>query len=1483
MSFSPTSISNLSVWLDAADSNTITFDTGVDIEKWATKSSFGNADMEQPLPGEQPTYVSNVQNGLPAVRFTTAQWMESGGSITLSPAQTWFVSVRPLDSGNVFYMSHGIETGAFGYGSYLWGSNADFAALVRSGGSRGIQDVVSGGASPFTVGSWQIASFVVRNTSAVASNDIYWNINGTTRSTAFNATGSGVLSGSISRRLILNDLNYPSSNEVGEILIYDRALTTSEVAQVQNYLGFKWGLYDLMTPGILVNGVTPQIATTTSLNLYKYEPFSYIYSGVGGQTVVLVSATTLIRSLVNQVGNEVHFQTASGYSGSASTAESIVLQTSPAGTTYTINVSLSPGRFTAPVLTSITLNKNTSVVTTYGSAIVFTSPIAIAPPTITPALPFGLSFVPIDSKNYALTGTPVAVSPTTSYTVYGFGLANPSQVVTKVFTITVAGEVLTLSIDGTSNLPALTIGTPIPDRSITAVYPLSGPSNLYYTWSNLPDGTFFTDYLGNPKTSPFYPVDGNSTITLVGNPTLTAAQSFVAAGSSNRTVRVRATRVAPSALTADICLGFTFGPTVLFTSSSNIALYSGDTIDFGQAVITANTFFDPANTQMALIAAYTLPAGVGLSYTPGSSNAYLTGTPTVAGSNVYTFTADNSNGVTRDASINIVVSNDVVTFKASSPVNDVCYNFVISRPLTQGLTGYYPSNFLYSATAASTLTDISYSITNVPSGLTVSATSSGLTLTGIPNAVTSLTSSTITALSIHTGATATRTLKWAVLNDDISITSPTSTLTFFQNQAITPIQFAGTTLSERIITAWTSANLPAGLSLSTSGRLIGTPTGFTIGTSTFDVTASTGFVTESNPFTYQIIKDDVLIALVKDPTTASEQFSDVQIRVITYSGLTGTANVTALSPLQPSPATVSVSGNSLSGDFTQVDALLPQYRFRLAATVGGVVGTIEPFIVTATNPDTQRRFVLDVSSTTGIVTPPPTFVFPKGVLTLYSNAGSIYSFTGPSTVTCNSPSNWGVAFSTSNSVYGNIGDIAQSGNTVVLVNSSNLYRSADGGAQWSLVSDISTIPGIVGGYQNVPPFGIFTTAGPILTTVTSGGGSNWLALGVGFDSNVSGAARTILRTSTDDGLTWTDASLSPAFVENSTNSRLYYNQNRYFLAQSNTTSTTYRANASNLSVWTGASSGMPNFTGNIARAFEFSNSTVLAGGDGTPPLYKSSDNGTSWMPVAVGAATSVSDIRHRGGKWYLATDAGIYTSTDAMTFTLADATVARGIDFDGASFNAVYPATPPAAAILTIPYDTSMGVSPFSGATNMNTRETKRMMTRIIDNGPGFLQISSTTTPSTFVLPNKPAYTFLQYARVNIPVQITPTSNFVYYYAADLPRGLQLELDASGISADISGIPSQYSAGFTPFFIFAKDPIDAKLTTLAIDARVISPFVMKKQSGAAAYTAFLRQYVTVNGAQSSRDSVVLPTSNYGIGEFMRPGAPMVETDSNCPC
>jgi hypothetical protein len=68
------------------------------------------------------------------------------------------------------------------------------------------------------------------------------------------------------------------------------------------------------------------------------------------------------------------------------------------------------------------------------------------------------------------------------------------------------------------------------------------------------------------------------------------------------------------------------------------------------------------------------------------SLARLTGIPTVAGSTNHTIRATNFNGVTRDYSTPITISNDSVTF--SSPVGtDLCYSFILSRPVDLEKTG----------------------------------------------------------------------------------------------------------------------------------------------------------------------------------------------------------------------------------------------------------------------------------------------------------------------------------------------------------------------------------------------------------------------------------------------------------------------------------------------------------------------------------------------------------------------------------------------------------------------------------------------------------------------------------------------------------------------------------------------------------------------------------------------------------------------------
>lgn len=1290
--------------------------------------------------------------------------------------------------------------------------------------------------------------------------------------------------------------------------------------------------------GITQNGVP--IGTTSSLALFRYEPFSYTFTGDGGDTISLVSASTLVRALVTTSGSDIVFSS-SGYTGTVSTAENIVLLTS-SNVTYTVNISLSPGRFTSPVLSSFTLNKNTSVVTTYGSAIVFTSPIAISPPTVTPALPFGLSFIPIDSKNYALTGTPVAVAPTTSYTVYGFGLVSSSQVVTKTFTITVAGEAISLSIDGTSNLPTLTVDTPIPDRTITAVYPLSGTSNLYYTWSNLPDGIVFTDSMGNVKSSPFYPTDANSTLTLVGRPTLAAAQSFVTAGSSNRTVRVRATRVAPSALTADICLGFTFGPTVLFTSSSNIALYNGDSIDFGQAVVTAKTFFDPADTQMALIAAYTLPAGVALSYTPGSSNAYLTGTPTIAGSNVYTFTADNSNGVTRDASINIVVSNDIVTFTSTSPVNDVCYNFVISRPLNQGLTGYYPSSFVYSATASSTLTDISYSITNVPAGVSVNTASNGLTLTGIPNTITGLTTSTITALSIHTGATASRTLKWAVLNDVITVTNPatlsTSNYTYIQHRSIDPIQFEATTLSGRSISFWTPCNsgiyaLPTGLNLSAQGKLSGAPLNYTTSlpsgfqVETFKVIASTGYTTGVIDVCYSVVQDYTLVGFEAGSNiTVPDVFSNVEMYGLPYSGRTETVALKIkdgslrLRGIGSNP-TLAITNNMLSGDFTTADPLFPFYYFDVCGTFLGEDNNLGSVGVTVSNSDYAVHLtpVVNQVSAENIPNPGVPYYVPA-----IGNLAVINDNRFVAKARLGAISEDYASWNTNALQTGNLNGATDfcdvnvsTGNVAIAVAGQNMYRSVDGGQSWSQIasSNITPIAGLTGYYYSDMTYGTFSGDLPYMAALATDNSSNWVCLGRAY--NTLGAERTVVRYSSNDGLTWTDDVINPPFLRPNPRTKMFYNNGLYFLTQPADASYSgvHSMDPVNVRAWTAA--GVFQSSGG-ALGFASNGNTIMVGGTtdaSSNNLYISSNNGGTWSSVPYpSTANSLIDLTYGDGKWVAfdsnakrhrySTDDGATWSNFLTKFGLNESNPADFMNtvydksgwFSLSRNNAVFPFTkiyidghnPDTLREFFQPFAlSSLGV--YAPPVTSANYSFKRMVYSVIKHtGPSTLTFMTPAQgfQESFIDPAGSSLNLYQFCPLNPPITVNMDApvNYIWYWARNLPRGLSLSFpEADGDPAYIVGTPSQYSDAPQRVQLRAVTSYFGGHAYKEVDMRVILPSIMKKQDGAGSYTSYLRQYVTVNGAQAGRDSVALPTSNTGIGEFLRPGAPTVTTDSNCPC
>lgn len=233
--FSPQNIPGLVVWLDAADSNAVTR-SGSAVTYWRDKSP-GGIDVSQNTLAAQPTYESNVQNGLPAIRFTTSQMMRSTSNFTVGQAQTWFISFKALASGNIFFVEQGPNTNSSD-GQFLYGGNNSLMFMTRSGSSRFIDDPAGRGTTPFSTNVWYVCGFVTSNINT-ASTDVYWSINGVPRTCAI----TGTVAGTATNQLYINNTSrVPGSNHMGEIIIYNQALPSNQVRQVERYLAQKWGV-----------------------------------------------------------------------------------------------------------------------------------------------------------------------------------------------------------------------------------------------------------------------------------------------------------------------------------------------------------------------------------------------------------------------------------------------------------------------------------------------------------------------------------------------------------------------------------------------------------------------------------------------------------------------------------------------------------------------------------------------------------------------------------------------------------------------------------------------------------------------------------------------------------------------------------------------------------------------------------------------------------------------------------------------------------------------------------------------------------------------------------------------------------------------------------------------------------------------------------------------------------------------------------------
>lgn len=1259
------------------------------------------------------------------------------------------------------------------------------------------------------------------------------------------------------------------------------------------------------------------------LGLFKFEPFSFEWD-LASAASFRVTASPFVRDNIT-VGSSVVFSSAVGY-GLTTAGETIVIEAlNGSGAVLGVSsntVSVGPARFVTDA--SGTALEGQRFVFHKGEPITpvtVTASFTLAtPPTSTPTLPNGLAFSPSSaSATYTLSGTPTVQTPINTYSIVGSNVGS-TKVARSIVSIAVNAERVILDLSGTGLTSLMVPGTPITPQVLTArypPYPIVTP-NLRYTFTPLPGGLEFANAAGTAQSSPFTPSDTSSTLVLRGTPSLAGARQFADLGISSAEVLVTATRTIQPLISNSQSFTVSFAEAVLFDDRVFDTFYSGVAVDPSRNFVRAQTFFGGVNRGITSIVSSDLRADLSLNFVASEGRAYLVGTPTTVASNQFTLRATNSNATVGTALVSVVVAEDVVTL---TPPTDVCYNFVLSRSASSALTGYYPAPLTWRATAASGRAIGFTAPALAGTGLTLDVLGGSATLSGIPDTITSLRTLRVTASAIGSPATAFRDSSFAVVPDVFTFTAiPAQTV--IQNREMTPVQVTAATLSQRLITAYSATSLPAGLSISTSGLLSGTATG---GTSTATITASTGYASASTSLPVTVIVDDALIATASGIDSIGPVFSGIDVRGITYSGIPGTLSLdlSGLIPYQGAPRislTMTPQG-ALSGDITTATRPFPGYSVPVRVAAGPLNASVRLSIALSNTPIPYHVALIESNASAGTSVP---YTPPLSEYQVWTNPTYAYRAVGASNEAQFDPAvrDFIKTSPTDCNITG-YGDLAQSPTAVILGAGSSMYRSTNGGQQWSTVSTPTTfagpritIPGVGG-----PPT-TFTFPSPLVLCLTSDNTSNWLALCAG--STPAGAPITIVRQSANDGVTWTDTSLAlitrspstPALDTLSSNTRLFYNQGRYFLAQETSAlndSLYYASESDVASSWT-ASDALTGGRG-VALSMAFSGSTAIVGGsDYGSNVFRSTTNGTSWTPItdarfndAAGVidgvffsnTAAVAAATHGDGLFTIAvnangirdstsfTDNFIYQSADGLTWTRFGNPVGSSATSNGAiayDENALWVANNTANqwsirrvqpdlsdSVLIVDVSDGVPVVPLP----MPDRPTKRLLVHPVSRGAvaGTIQIvrDPLVNLGQFVSPGQTLYTFSQFCPIEpIVAQVSQTSpEFVYYYVSGLPDGLASTV--TGSSVTLSGRPVTYSDAFQRTVFFARQNADT--LALPILTRTVLPTITKQQTSASGHTSVVRQYTEVNAARNAENNVVYPAESRGIGEFTRPTPP----------
>ena len=254
--FNPLVLGGLALWLDAADSASLTL-SGSSVTRWNDKSGNG-FNMSNNASFKSPTYNTTGFNGNPTIQFSRA----SASSFTILENRAFsFTS----NSFSLFFASQitqtvGTSFQRFFSAPYIVGGSDSFTSepfnintgtannqIVFQRGTGGLSSTTLTLTNPFigevvvNGNNFNIGRYNPLENSVYANGRLLNSSINPTAGSNFRAVHFRIGSTAASNPSADNGFETLQGN-MSEVLLFNRSLTTSESQQVEGYLAWKWGL-----------------------------------------------------------------------------------------------------------------------------------------------------------------------------------------------------------------------------------------------------------------------------------------------------------------------------------------------------------------------------------------------------------------------------------------------------------------------------------------------------------------------------------------------------------------------------------------------------------------------------------------------------------------------------------------------------------------------------------------------------------------------------------------------------------------------------------------------------------------------------------------------------------------------------------------------------------------------------------------------------------------------------------------------------------------------------------------------------------------------------------------------------------------------------------------------------------------------------------------------------------------------------------------